>query len=157
MTTSSKAWTGVLGALVLLALAPGAAAGEAPKPEAPAHLEGGTVITVREAKALLDAGQGRFFDMRSAVNYGKGHVPGAKALPYKEKSDYSASFDASLDSFDVGALPPDKNATVVFYSDGPTGWKSYKAAVLTVRAGYRNVKWMRSGFAGWTAAGLRVE
>jgi len=155
--TSSRTFLLLSGALALIALAPGAAADEAPKPETPADLKGGAVITVRDAKALLDGGQARFFDMRSAVNYGKGHVPGAKALPYKEKSEYSAAFDASADAFDLGGLPTDKGVPVVFYSDGPTGWKSYKAAVLAVRGGYRNVKWMRAGFAGWTAAGLPVE
>jgi rhodanese-related sulfurtransferase len=54
-------------------------------------------------------------------------------------------------------LPADKGASIVFYSDGPSGWKSYKATVLSVGAGYRNVLWMREGFAGWTARNLPVE
>jgi rhodanese-related sulfurtransferase len=146
----------ILAGACALALAPVASAVEE-KPETPAQLKGGALVTARDAKALLDGGRARFFDMRSAVNYGKGHVPGAKALPYKEKSDFSEAFDASADGFDLGALPADKGAAIVFYSDGPSGWKSYKAAVLAVRNGYRNVKWMREGFAGWLAAGLPVE
>jgi len=144
------------GLCALLVLAHGAWAQEE-KPLTPASLPGGAVVTVNEAKALLDGGRARFFDMRSAVNFGKGHVPGATALPYKEKSSYSADFAASVDGFDLGALPSDKSSLLLFYSDGPTGWKSYKAAVLAVRAGYRNVKWLREGFSGWTAAGLPTQ
>jgi rhodanese-related sulfurtransferase len=146
----------VAGACALLAVAPAASASQ-DKPDTPVDIKGGAVVTARDAKALLDGGKARFFDMRSAVNYGKGHVAGAKALPYKEKSAFIAAFDATADDVDLAALPADKGATVVFYSDGPKGWKSYKAAVLAIRSGYRNVKWMREGYSGWLAAGLPVE
>jgi rhodanese-related sulfurtransferase len=76
---------------------------------------------------------------------------------FKEKSEPSASFDASQDAFPLDKLPADKKARIVFYSDGPTGWKSYKAAVLAVKAGYTNVMYMRSGFAEWETRGLPVE
>lgn len=121
------------------------------KPETPKTLEGGKVISVEEAKALSDKKGTQFFDMRSAINFGKGHIPGAIALPYKENSEYKADFDASKDSFDLKKLPSDKNAPIVFYSDGPTGWKSYKAAVQARKAGYRKVMWMRDGTRQWEA------
>jgi len=76
---------------------------------------------------------------------------------YKEKSEKVENFDGSIDSFDFAKLPADKNAKLVFYSDGPTGWKSYKAAVLALKQGYPNVMYMRGGFADWTAKGLPVE
>lgn len=123
-------------------------------PPTPTTLDGGKVISVADAKALL--GKAGFFDMRKAVSYGKGHVPGAVPLPYDQKSEKSASFDASVDKFDMAQLPTDKSAAIVFYSDGPTGWKSYKAAVLAIRAGYTNVMWMREGSAGWEAAGFEL-
>lgn len=123
-------------------------------PLTPTTLEGGKVVSVAEAKALL--GKASFFDMRKAVSYGKGHVPGALPLPYDQKSDKSPKFDSSLDKFDMAQLPADKSAALVFYSDGPTGWKSYKAAVLAIRAGYTNVMWMREGSAGWEAAGFEL-
>jgi rhodanese-related sulfurtransferase len=129
----------------------------ADKPQTPATLAGGKVIAAAEAKALLDGKQAEFFDMRSAVNFGKGHVPGAKALPYKENSEFVADFDTTVDQFSLNQLPADKNATMVFYSDGPTGWKSYKAAVLAIKAGYQKVLWFREGFSSWQAAGYPVE
>ena len=45
----------------------------------------------------------------------------------------------------------------MFYSDGPTGWKSYKAAVLAVKGGYKNVMYMRGGWDEWSGKGLPVE
>lgn len=102
-------------------------------------------------------GKAQFYDMRSAVNFGKGHLKGAVAFPYEGRSENSETFDASQDRFDAARLPPEKGAAIVFYSDGPRGWKSYKAAVQASRAGYTNVGWMREGTAGWTAKGYPLE
>ncbi|MEW6487616.1 MAG: rhodanese-like domain-containing protein [Thermodesulfobacteriota bacterium] len=123
--------------------------------ETPRELAGGKILTAAQAKDLV--GKAHFFDMRKAVNYGRGHIPGAVALPYDQKSALSADFDASLDRLDAAQLPADKGAAVVFYSDGPTGWKSYKAAVLSIRDGYTNVMWFRGGTAEWTAAGYPLN
>jgi rhodanese-related sulfurtransferase len=127
------------------------------KPETPATLAGAKVISAEEAKGLAAAKGAVFIDTRNPLNFGKGHVPGAVTASYKEKSEPVADFDASQDSFTMEKLPADKNAKVVFYSDGPTGWKSYKAAVLAVKAGYKNVMYMRGGFAEWEAKGAPVE
>ena len=125
--------------------------------ETPTAVPGIKVISVDEGKTLAGAKSAAFFDTRNAMNFGKGHVPGAVSASYKEKSDKVADFDASKDDFDLSKLPADKNAKLVFYSDGPTGWKSYKAAVLAAKAGYKNVMYMRSGFADLEAKGLPVE
>lgn len=125
--------------------------------ETPKTLAGGKVISVEDARKLLDAKSAFFIDTRSVVNFGKGHVPGAQAIPYKGASDDVADFDASKDQFDLSKLPPAKDRAVVFYSDGPTGWKSYKAAVTAVKGGYKNVNYMRAGWAEWAAKGLPKE
>jgi rhodanese-related sulfurtransferase len=137
-----------LSALALFAASLTCAAQGTP-PVTPTTLSGGKVVTADEAKKLLDGKSAVFFDTRSAMNFGKGHVPGAKAIPYGEKSEFAANFDASKDRFDLAKLPTDKNATLVFYSHGPTGWKSYKAAVLAVRAGYKSVNYLRGGMDEW--------
>lgn len=123
--------------------------------ETPKELAGGKILTAAQAKDLV--GKAHFFDMRKAVNYGRGHISGAVALPYDQKSDLSVDFDASVDRLDWAKLPADKGAAVVFYSDGPTGWKSYKAAVLSIRDGYTNVMWFRGGTADWSAAGYSLN
>ena len=129
----------------------------ASKPETPTTLPGGKVISVEEGKKLLDAKSAVFIDTRSVVNFGKGRVPGAMTASYKEKSEPVADFDVSVDSFELDRLPKDKTAPVVIYSDGPTGWKSYKAAVLSVKAGHKHVLYMRGGLADWQAKALPVE
>lgn len=125
--------------------------------ETPQVLAGGKVISIEEAKKLVDAKSASFVDTRAVLNYGKGHVPGAIAVAYREKSAKAENFDATQDQLDLSKLPQDKNAQVVFYSDGPTGWKSYKASVLAIRAGYKNVMYMRGGFAEWIAKKFPVE
>lgn len=91
------------------------------KPDTPVALTGGKVIAVDEAKKLLDEGKAQFFDTRSALNYGKGHIQGAKLLAYKEKSDFTANFDAAQDKFELDKLPADKSIPIVIYSDSAKG------------------------------------
>lgn len=126
-------------------------------PPTPTTLKGGKVITVEDAASLSKSKSASFVDTRSTLNFGKGHVPGAIAAAYKEKSEKVENFDGSLDQFDFTKIPSDKAAKIVFYSDGPTGWKSYKAAVLAIKQGYSNVMYMRGGFADWTAKNLPIE
>ena len=138
---------------MLIISAPGSFASD--DPETPRSFTGGKVISVDEAKGLI--GQAKFFDMRKAISFGKGHVPGAIALPYDQKSEKAENFDATKDKFDLTQLPANKADPVVFYSDGPTGWKSYKAAVIAVRNGYTNVMWMRGGTKDWEQKNFPFE
>ena len=146
-------FTGAFAAAALLQVLPAQAQDVA----TPAELKGGKVISVEEGKKLLDAKAAAFIDTRSVVNFGKGHVPGAQAVAYKEKSAKEPGYDKQLDSFDLDKLPKDKGAALVFYSDGPTGWKSYKAAAWAIGAGYSRVHYMRNGFSEWTTKGMPVE
>lgn len=125
--------------------------------DTPTALPGGKVISVDEARKLSDGKTAFFVDTRSVVNFGKGHVPGAHAIPYKGTSDDAAAFDAAKDQFELGKLPANKDQAVIFYSDGPSGWKSYKAAVWAIKAGHKNVSYMRSGWTEWQGKGLPVE
>lgn len=147
----------LLTTLVACALTLGAVNTHASKPETPTSISGAKIISVEEGKSLAARKAATFVDTRSPVNFGKGRVPGAVMAAYKEKSEPSPAFDAAQDSFALDKLPTDKKAPIVFYSDGPTGWKSYKAAVLAVKAGYTNVMYMRSGFAEWESKGHPVE
>ncbi|MDD5028298.1 MAG: rhodanese-like domain-containing protein [Rhodoferax sp.] len=123
----------------------------------PTKLDGGKVISVEQGRALADKKTAFFIDTRSPVNFGKGHVPGANAIPYKSGSEDAEGFDASKDKFDLSKLPAAKEQALVFYSDGPTGWKSYKAAVWAVKAGYKDVNYMRDGWSEWLAKKLPAE
>ncbi len=141
---------------LVLALFTGAAAGSGEALPTPSELEGGRVISVEEGLALYQQGA-TFIDTRNPLNYGRGHVPGARHIGYQANSEKVVGFDASLDTFDLLALPQDKATVLVFYSHGDTGWKSYKAAVQSISAGYSRVYWMRDGWSGWSSAGYPVE
>jgi rhodanese-related sulfurtransferase len=84
-------------------------------------------------------------------------VPGALLVPYGEKSAKEADFDRSQDQFDVAKLGPDRNASLIFYCNGAECWKSYKASVAAIQAGYKKVHWFRGGWPEWRSSGLKVD
>ena len=139
-------------AVILLFISQASAA----KKVTPTELPGGKVVSAEKVKALIGKGNVYIFDMRKAINYGKGHVPGAIANPYKwiKKTEDPAK---RTGDFNKSKLPADKNATLVFYSDGPTGWKSYFAAKWAVDNGYKKVLYMREGSAGWFDKNFQME
>ena len=46
---------------------------------------------------------------------------------------------------------------LVFGCNGPECWKSHKASIAALKAGYKNVNWFRGGLPEWRAAGLAVN
>lgn len=147
----------IASAIVLFILALAATALAGGKLPTPDILPGGKIVTVRDVQQVIQQGKTAIFDMRKPLNYGKGHLQGAVSLPYGEKSEKMVGFDASLDDVDMSKLPYDLSTPLLFYSDGPTGWKSYKIAVTSIRKGYTSVMWFRDGMATWQSQGLPVE
>lgn len=138
--------------VLVFAVAGVAIAGKVPTPTAPP--EGVKIVSADEVKSLIEKGL-KAFDMRKALNYGKGHLPGAISLPYKwTKKGHPAQ---RTGEFDMSKLPEDKNAQIIFHSDGPNGWKSYYASKAAAEAGYKNVMWMREGFSTWQEKGYTIE
>jgi rhodanese-related sulfurtransferase len=134
----------------LLAI-PGASASETP-----ATLAGVTVVNADKVKQMLESGV-PVIDTRVANEYAEAHVKGAKSVPYKEKSAKATDFNAAEDSFDMSKLPADKNAPVVFYCNAGECWKSYKASVVALKAGYNKISWFRGGIPEWKSKGYPVE
>ena len=60
--------------------------------ETPASLTGGKVISVPEGAKLAEKKAASFIDTRSVVNFGKGHVPGAKASRLQGKERQESGF-----------------------------------------------------------------
>lgn len=81
-------------------------------------------------------------DTRSAASYAKGHVPGARSVPYR-----------SITAEAVGDIP--KDTLVVVYCTGPACNASTKGAVRFAALGYR-VKEMIGGLEGWRFEGFPV-
>ena len=141
--------------LSILLLAVGLA-GPALATDTPATLAGTKLVSAAEAKKLIDGGA-TAIDTRVAAEYAEKTIKGAKNVPYKEKSAKDVKFDASQDQFDLGKLPTDKAAPMVLFCNGPECWKSYKAGVMAVKAGYSQINWLRGGMPEWSKAGLPVQ
>jgi len=118
--------------------------------------KGIAIVGAAEVKKLQDAGA-TIIDTRVTVEFTEKTIKGAKGVFYREKSAKDVNFDASLDSFDLGKLPTDKAVPVVFFCNGAECWKSYKAAVLAVKAGHTKVNWFRNGLPEWIKAGLPTQ
>ena len=82
-------------------------------------------ITAEEAKAMMDEGGVTIVDVRTAEEYGQGHVPGAVLLPNEDIGDA-----------DPEALP-DKDAVLLVYCR--SGRRSKAASDKLVALGYENV------------------
>jgi ABC-type phosphate/phosphonate transport system substrate-binding protein/rhodanese-related sulfurtransferase len=122
----------------------------------PRQLPGATIVTAEEAAELMKKGA-TLFDTRTAEEYGAKHIRGAKLLPYVEKSRKEVGFDVKQDKFDLAQGPQDRNAPVIFACNGAECWKSYKACDAAVKAGYKNVYWLRGGFPEWSLKGMPVD
>lgn len=62
----------------------------------PAELPGGKIVSLDEAEGMVKSGV-LVLDVRSAINYGRGHVPGAILASYRGKSAKRVDFDAAAD------------------------------------------------------------
>ena len=101
-------------------------------------------VSVTEVKALAETKKAVIIDVNGTESYKKGHVPGAL--------DYAAIKDKLAE-----VLPKDKNATIVAYCGGPK-CKAYQAAATAAeKLGYKNIKHMSAGIAGWKEAGQKME
>lgn len=143
-----------------LTLAAGAAllllSAQAGATENPGTLAGGTIVSAAQAKDLVAKGV-KIVDVRSGNEYADSHIKGAVLVAYKEKSEKKADFDAAADSFDLSKLPGGKADAMIFYCNGLECWKSYKASVTAIKAGYSKIHWLRGGMPEWKAAGGAVE
>lgn len=139
--------------LTLIGFCTGASASGTPTPT---ELPGGRIVNLQESRELLAAGA-HVIDVRSAVNFGRGHIPGAVMGPYKGDSANTVEFEPARDRFSLSVLPDNTDADILIYSHGMTGWKSYKAAITAIRSGYTRVHWFRNGLESWKAADLPLE
>lgn len=121
----------------------------------PRQLPGATVVDAVTVARLMTEGA-TYYDTRTEAEFKAGHVPGAKWLPYVEKSAKDTDYDAKADSFDTSKLPADKGAAVVFACNGAECWKSYKASQAALKAGHGKVYWFRGGLPEWRTAERQV-
>jgi len=101
-------------------------------------------ISISEVRSLVASKKAVIIDVNGSDSYRKGHVPGA--LDFESVSGNLAK-----------ALPEDKKTLIVAYCGGPR-CKAYQAAASAAeKLGYKNVKHMSAGIAGWKSAGEKLE
>ena len=122
----------------------------------PRVLPGATVVDAPAVAQLIKAGA-TYIDTRTEAEFKAGHVPGARLVPYVEKSAKDADFQAAEDKFDIAGLGPDRNAPLIFACNGPECWKSFKASHAALKAGFTRVHWFRGGIPEWRSSGLTVN
>ena len=98
-------------------------------------------IDVAQAKALLEAGNATFVDVRDPYSYRAGHVPGARHVDDGNVGEFVAEHD--------------KDATVVVYCYH--GHNSLGATAFFQDQGFSAVSSLSGGFTAWAAAGGASE
>lgn len=118
-------------------------------------------VKMVEAKEVqeLQAKGAIIVDTRRTAEFGENTIKGAISVPYDPEKSAKTSdgvFDPSLDKFDMSKLA-DKNAHIVLFCNSGTCFKSYKAAVVLAKNGYKNLYWYRNGAPDWKARKLPME
>jgi len=137
---------------ILTLFAANVAAQETPTQAPP----GVKLIEAAEVQSLQAKGA-VLVDTRASAEYGEATIKGAVSVPYNpEKSVKAVGFDPKDDKFELNKLP-NKDAHIVVFCNSGTCWKSYKAAVMLAKAGYKNVYWYRNGMPDWKARKLPLD
>lgn len=104
-------------------------------------------ISPEEAKALLDSGQGyRYVDVRTIEEFARGHVSGAKNIPYLERDMERGTMTLNPEFAQVVEKNFGKDAKLICGCQ--MGGRSFKATQSLLAAGFQNVVDMRGGFGG---------
>ena len=115
--------------------------------ETPPTITGAKTVTTEEVVALI--GKIAILDVRRKASFVEGHIPGAKSIV--------GYFKSETKTFDSEAFGRDKSAPIVIHGHGTDGWSAVNAVNSAVAAGYKDVRWMRGGWADWTAKKFPVE
>ena len=124
--------------------------------DTPLSLDGATVVSAPQVKELMGNGA-PVIDTRIKAEYDTAHIPNAHSVTYAEKSAKAIDFNPLMDSFDLGKLPADKSAGLVFYCNAGACWKGYKGASAAIKAGYKKVYWFRGGIPEWKEKGYPTD
>ena len=102
-------------------------------------------VTVDQLDAEITAKTAQAVDANGEATRRKmGVIPGAIMLPDSE-------------NWSPSELPSDKDKPLVFYCANTHCDASHEAAGKAISAGYKNVKVLPEGIAGWVKAGKKVQ
>ena len=129
-------------------------------PDAQTALKHGVKLVDTNWALTLQKEGAIFVDTRKVPEYAVENIDGSISAYYDEKGgdkNKIADFDNTNDIYHNSRLPKDKTAKLIFYCNGIKCWKSYKAAVISAREGYKNVFWLQSGIGQWKKEGLKLN
>ncbi len=116
----------------------------------PTTLAGATLVDAAAVKRLQAQGA-VLVDTRTQAEFEQRAIPGARWVPFIEKSLKDVVYDAQADDFS-GLAALDKTKPTVFFCNGAECWKSYKASRAALAAGFKQVYWFRGGMPEWWKA-----
>jgi rhodanese-related sulfurtransferase len=101
-------------------------------------------ITIGDLKTAMASKKVVLLDANGTESWQAGHIPGA------------IDFNANRDHL-AGLLPADKSVLVVAYCGNPQCPAYRAAAAAAQKLGYKNIKHLTAGIAGWKKAGEKTE
>lgn len=104
-------------------------------------------LSLPEAEKLFRGKAAVFLDARSANDYARGHIQGARSLPWQEVDQFFVDVAENLEL----------ETPIVTYCDGEACKLSHDLAVYLKNMGFMNVRVLVNGWSVWQAAGLPVE
>ena len=116
--------------------------------ETPATLENVKTVTSEQAKDLIAKGA-KVYDFRRKTAYADGHIPGAVSG--------SSAYNSETKQVDAAVFGANKDLVIIIHGHGSDGWTAVAAAKSAAAAGFKNVNWLRAGWAEWQAKGFPVE
>lgn len=176
MTTKSVLTGGIVGLVLILAMAGSSAAAfgtnkfeqEVEKEKGAVKLlreveQGGYgIVTTEELKQMLDEGKDIVLvdTMPYEASYKKAHVPGAKQFlfPIPDMDEWDSRETDGRSQQDLeDLLGPDKSKTIVVYCGFVKCTRSHNGAVWAKKLGYSNVYRYPGGVFAWKGADYPVE
>ena len=102
-------------------------------------------IDRNDVRVVIDAGIATVVEALPASYYDDAHLPGARNLPHDS------------DEATIGAVLPDRDATVVVYCSSLACQNSTMLSRRLAQLGYTDVRDYESGKEDWITAGLPTE
>jgi rhodanese-related sulfurtransferase len=101
-------------------------------------------ITIESLKAAMAAEKIVLLDANGTETWQEGHIPGA--IDFEAQREHLQSL-----------LPKDKHVLIVAYCGNPACPAYRAAAEAAKKLGYKNIKHLTAGIAGWKQAGEKME
>ena len=105
------------------------------------------IISLSEAAKLFTEKAAVFIDARSDEDFRKGHIQGAKSLPWQNVDQRFIEI--------AEEISPD--VTIITYCDGETCKLSHDLALFLIDMGFNDVRVLINGWSVWQETNLSVE